>query len=94
LRHQTFFTLADLNAAIRVRVDAINDRPMKVVGVSRRTLFEQIDRPALKSLPSSRYELAEWQLCRPNIFGGLPPYVAASDATHDGVSIIVKPAAT
>jgi transposase len=67
LRHQTFFTLADLNAAIRVRVDAINDRPMKVVGVSRRTLFEQIDRPALKSLPSTRYELAEWQLGRPNI---------------------------
>jgi transposase len=67
LRHQTFFTLADLNAAIRVRVDAINNRPMKVVGVSRRTLFEQIDRPALKSLPSTRYELAEWKVCRPNI---------------------------
>jgi transposase len=67
LRHQTFFTLADLNAAIRVRVDAINDRPMKVVGVSRRTLFEQIDRPALKPLPSTRYELAEWTRCRPNI---------------------------
>jgi transposase len=67
LRHQTFFTLADLNAAIRGRVAAINDRPMKVVGVSRRTLFEQIDRPALKPLPSSRYELAEWHVCRPNI---------------------------
>jgi transposase len=67
LRHQTFFTLADLNAAIRVRVDAINDRPMKVVGVSRRTLFEQIDRPALTPLPSTRYELAEWKVCRPNI---------------------------
>jgi transposase len=67
LRHQTFFTLADLNAAIRVRVDAINDRPMKVVGVSRRTLFEQIDRPALTPLPSTRYELAEWKMCRPNI---------------------------
>ena len=39
LRHQTFFTLADLNAAIRACVDAINDRPMKVVGVSRRMLF-------------------------------------------------------
>jgi transposase len=67
LRHQTFFTLADLNAAIRLRVDAINDRLMKVVGVSRRTLFEQIDRPALKPLPSTRYELAEWTRCRPNI---------------------------
>jgi hypothetical protein len=50
-----------------VRLDAINDRPMKVVGVSRRALFEQIDRPALKPLPQTRYELAEWKPCRVNI---------------------------
>jgi transposase len=67
LRHQTFFTLADLNAAIHARLDAINDRPMKVLGVSRRALFEQIDRPALKALPGTRYELAEWKPCRVNI---------------------------
>jgi transposase len=59
LRHRTFFTLADLNAAIRERLDVINHRPMKRVGVSRRALFEQIDRPALKPLPGTRYELAE-----------------------------------
>ena len=52
LRHRTFFTLADLNAAIRDRVDAINDRPMKTTGVSRRALFEQLDRPALTPLPA------------------------------------------
>ena len=67
LRHRTFFTLADLNEAIGACVDAINDRPMKVVGVSRRTRFEQIDRPALRPLPRTRYELAEWHICRPNI---------------------------
>jgi transposase len=67
LRHQAFFTLADLNAAIRARIDAINDWPMKAVGVSRRTLFEQIDRPALRPLPATRYELAEWKGCRVNI---------------------------
>lgn len=67
LRHQTFFTLADLNAAIRDRIDALNDRPMKGVGSSRRTLFDQIDRPALKSLPPARYELAEWKVARVNI---------------------------
>src|SRR5579864_999829 len=66
-RHQTFFTLADLNAAIRARIDAINGRPMKVVGVSRRTLFEQIDRPALKPLPATRFEVAAWKGCRVNI---------------------------
>jgi hypothetical protein len=67
LRHQTFFALADLNAAIRGRVDAINDRPMKAVGVSRRVLFTQLDRPALRPLPTERYELAEWKPCRVNI---------------------------
>ena len=50
LRHRTFFTLADLNAAIGERVDAINERPMKVTGVSRRALFEQLDRPALRAV--------------------------------------------
>jgi transposase len=67
LRHRTFFTIADLNAAIRDRVDAINDRPMKLTGVSRRALFEHIDRPALTPLPRTRYELAEWKPCRVNI---------------------------
>jgi transposase len=67
LRHQTFFTLADLNAAIRTCVDTINDRPMQVVGVSRRVLFEQLDRPALRPLPRHRYELATWKPCRVNI---------------------------
>lgn len=67
LRHQTFFALADLNAAIRARVDAINDRPMRAVGVSRRALFAQIDQPALRPLPTARYELAEWKPCRVNI---------------------------
>ena len=67
LRHRTFFTLDELNAAIGERIDAINDRPMKVVGVSRRALFEQLDRVALKPLPTTRYELAEWKPCRVNI---------------------------
>jgi transposase len=67
LRHQTFFTLADLNAAIRTCLDAVNDRRMPHVGVSRRVLFEQLDRPALRPLPASRYELATWKPCRVNI---------------------------
>ncbi len=67
LRHRTFFTLADLNAAIRTCLDAVNARPMQIVGVSRRALFEQLDRPALRSLPASRYELATWKPCRVNI---------------------------
>jgi transposase len=67
LRQRAFFTLADLNAAIRVCLTTVNDRPMQVLGVSRRTLFEQLDRPVLRPLPSHRYELATWTPCRVNI---------------------------
>ena len=67
LRDQTFFDLGALNAAIRILLDALNDRPMKKLGVSRRRLYEQLDRPALRPLPAARYVLAHWKLCRVNI---------------------------
>ena len=67
LRDQTFFELGPLNAAIRVLLDELNDRPMKKLGVSRRALHEQLDRPALRPLPATRYVLAHWKLCRVNI---------------------------
>jgi transposase len=35
--------------------------------VSRRQLYEQLDRPALKPLPTQRYEVAEWKTCTVNI---------------------------
>lgn len=60
LRHRRFFSLAELNAAIRELLVVLNDRPRQKLGVSRRHLFEQLDRPALRPLPATRYELAEW----------------------------------
>ena len=56
-----------MNAAIRVLLDELNDRPMKKLGVSRRVLFEQLDRPALRPLPTTRYVLAQWKVCRVNV---------------------------
>ena len=67
LRDQTFFELGALNRAIRVLLDALNDRPLKKLGVSRRALYEQLDRPALRPLPVTRYVLARWKVCRVNI---------------------------
>jgi transposase len=40
---------------------------MRHYRASRRTLFEQIDRPALKPLPELRYEHALWKFVRANI---------------------------
>ena len=67
LRHRRFFSLFDLNAAIRELLDNLNDRPMRGWGTSRRALFEQLDRPALEPLPAEPYEYAEWKRCRVNL---------------------------
>ena len=66
LRHRRFFSLTELNAAIRILLDVLNDRPMRGWGMSRRALFETLDRPALGQLPPFPYEYAEWKRCRVN----------------------------
>ena len=67
LRHETFFSIDDLNLRIRELLEVLNDRPMQKLGVSRRELFERIDKPALMPLPANRYEVAHWKACRVNI---------------------------
>jgi transposase len=67
LRHHTFFSLADLNQAIRELLDALNTRQMEHLGRSRRELFHLVDQPALKPLPEQPYEFAIWKKARVNI---------------------------
>lgn len=64
LRRQTFFSLAEANAAIAVALDRINDHVMRRLGVSRRHLFQTVEGPALASLPGEDYEFAEWHFAR------------------------------
>jgi len=52
LRHRTFFSLDEVNAAIGEFLTRLNEeRPIRRLGVTRRKLLEELDRPALKSLP-------------------------------------------
>ncbi len=67
LRQRTFFSLAELNQAIRELLDGLNARPMKHLGHSRRELFELLDRPALQPLPAEPYEFALWKKARVHI---------------------------
>jgi transposase len=67
LRNHTFFSLADLNQAIRELLAELNTRPMEHLGRSRRELFEALDQPALKPLPELAYEFAVWKKARVNI---------------------------
>ena len=61
LRQQTFLSLAECNAAIALVMQRMNDRPMRKLGVSRRELFEKIERGALSALPADDWEFAEWR---------------------------------
>ena len=67
LRHRTFFSLAELNAAIAKLLERLNARPFRKLPGSRRELFEQLDRPALRPLPAERYVFAQWKKARVNI---------------------------
>jgi len=60
LRNHTFFSLAELNEAIGELLEDLNDRPFRKLPGTRRRLYEELDRPALKPLPSSPFEYAEW----------------------------------
>lgn len=67
LRNRKFFSLAELNRAIRDLLIELNNRSMKHLGKSRKELFEELDRPALKPLPAMPYEFAKWKKARVNI---------------------------
>ena len=67
LRHQRFFSLAELNNAIRELLVQLNERPMRGWNTTRRALYEQLDQPALQPLPATPYEYAEWKRCRVNL---------------------------
>jgi transposase len=64
LRNRQFFSLSALNAAIVELVAQINDRVSRHLGASRRALFEELERSALKPLPAEPYVFAEWKECR------------------------------
>lgn len=64
LRNRRFFSLADLNAAIRQMLDELNMRVMRGYGASRADLFATLDRPNLQSLPAQPYAFARWKRAR------------------------------
>ena len=67
LRHRTFFSLAELNVAIAKLLERLNTRPFRKLPGSRRSMFEQLERPALRPLPTQRYVFAQWKKVRVNI---------------------------
>jgi len=67
LRNHTFFSLAELNQEITRLLDVLNNRPFQKLDGTRRSLFESLDRPALKPLPATPFEYGEWTKPRVNV---------------------------
>jgi transposase len=67
LRNRTFFSLAEVNQAIREQLDRLNHKVMLAVGRSRRQEFEDLDRPYLRPIPEKPYEYAARKTARVNI---------------------------
>jgi hypothetical protein len=64
LRKTKFTSLAQLNAQIATLLVVLNSKKMRRVEKSRLELFELIDRPALRALPATPYEYAEYALAQ------------------------------
>jgi transposase len=61
LRDMTFYSLSELNEAIREKLEEHNSKPMQRLKVSRRELFNEIERTELQPLPSEPYELRNFK---------------------------------
>jgi transposase len=65
LRNIKFFSLNDLNNTIKKLLDDLNTRSFQKLPGTRQSMFEELDKPALKPLPLQPYTYAEWKKVKP-----------------------------
>lgn len=61
LRDEQFFSLAELNRAIRDKLELFNQRLFQKKEGSRRSLFLEKEKPLMAPLPATRFELSDWK---------------------------------
>lgn len=61
LRNRQFFSLYELNQAVREELEKFIVRPFQKIEGNRLNAFEKIDKPSLQPLPAGKYEFAEWK---------------------------------
>ena len=67
LRHVAFASIGEVNRAIAPLLQDLNSRPFQKLPGSRRSVFLEIDAPALSSLPLQRYEMATFKTVRVHV---------------------------
>jgi transposase len=63
VRNRVFYSLPELNQALREYLERLNHEVMKDYGVSRAQRFQE-EKKHLKPLPSSRFEMSEWRAAK------------------------------
>lgn len=64
LRNHIFFSLHEFNLAMRNLLNELNQRPFQKLPGSRQSQFDELEKPALKPLPATRYTYVEWKKVR------------------------------
>jgi transposase len=67
LRNRQFFSLDELNRAILELLERLNTKEFQKLKGTRRSTFEELDRPALKALPTHPFEICEFKIAKVNI---------------------------
>ena len=67
LRHRKFFSLAELNQAIRELLVRLHERPFRKRDGSRSSLFPSLEKPARAPLPAERFDMSQWSRATVNI---------------------------
>jgi len=67
LRHQTFVGLGELNEAIMRLLKILNQKPFQKLQGCRESVFLEMDKPALKPLPSEGYQFKKYKSFRAGI---------------------------
>lgn len=57
IRKQTFYSLEELNEAIRYYLEKHNNKNFQKINISRRGLFNETEKDVLMSLPAERYKI-------------------------------------
>lgn len=67
LRNRTFFSIDEVNQAIREKLIILNHRSFQKLKSTRAELFKTVEKPALRPLSERPYEYAQWKKATVNI---------------------------
>lgn len=67
LRNREFFSLSEINRAIKELLEKLNNKPFQKLPGSRIICFESVERDVLLPLPSIPYVFSEWKKVKVNI---------------------------